>query len=153
MNKINIPIQYFYNLVYCIYFLKMNDEIVYIGKTVNIFKRLSSHVQERKKIFNNIDILVCDKSEMDALEIELIKKHKPKYNIVNNSDNNAELTQRRIISSSITRERNRILEKEIQKEKNRLLKKEFTKNEREIRQSRNIEMAKMYLKEMNIKEI
>lgn len=75
-----------------IYLFKQNNKILYIGKSVNIKARVFSHYQSAKLdskenlIINSadkIDHIICD-SEFKALllEAKLIKKHRPKYNII-----------------------------------------------------------------------
>jgi excinuclease ABC subunit C len=75
----------------CYLFKNKNKEILYIGKAKNLKKRVSSYFQKKnldtKTIFlvshiETLDFIVTD-NEVEALILEnnLIKKHKPKYNI------------------------------------------------------------------------
>lgn len=68
-----------------------NEEIIYIGKAKNLIKRVKSYFRERldrpktrilMDHFNSLEYIVTN-SEKEALILEanLIKKHKPKYNI------------------------------------------------------------------------
>lgn len=70
------------------YFLDQDQNIIYIGKSVNAYKRAMSHFNTKehkgRKLLNdlyNVDF-VATGSELIALllEAEEIKKHKPKYN-------------------------------------------------------------------------
>ena len=70
------------------YFLNKGQEIIYIGKSVNMYNRAVSHFNTKegkgKKMLNylyNVDFIETG-SELIALllEAEEIKKHKPKYN-------------------------------------------------------------------------
>lgn len=70
------------------YFLNKEGEIIYIGKSVNVYNRAMSHFNSKeyksKKMLNdlyNVDFVKTG-SELIALllEAEEIKKHKPKYN-------------------------------------------------------------------------
>ena len=70
------------------YFLDKEGNIIYIGKSINMYNRAISHFntkeQKGKKMLNelyNVDFVVTG-SEMVALllESEEIKKHKPKHN-------------------------------------------------------------------------
>ena len=74
------------------------DKIIYIGKAKNLKKRVSSYfnrIQDNHKTrllvknINRIEHVVVD-SEMDALLLEnnLIKKYKPRYNILLKDDKN-----------------------------------------------------------------
>lgn len=74
-----------------VYFFLKNNDIVYIGKSVNIRARLRSHIEnaktDRKELLitqksNRVGYIVTD-SEFRAilLESDLIRKYKPKYNV------------------------------------------------------------------------
>lgn len=62
----------------CIYFLIKNNEIVYVGQTIDLYARLSAH--SREKDFDAYSFVECNIDELDALEILYIVKFKPKYN-------------------------------------------------------------------------
>jgi excinuclease ABC subunit C len=72
-------------------FLDSKNKIIYIGKAKNLKKRVSSyfsnqgHTGKTAKLISNISFIkhIIVKTESDALLLEnnLIKKHKPKYNI------------------------------------------------------------------------
>jgi DNA polymerase-3 subunit epsilon len=75
------------------YFLDKDGNIIYIGKSTNMYSRAMSHFNSKehkgKKMLNdlyNVDF-VCTGSELIALllESEEIKKHKPPYNKVRKS--------------------------------------------------------------------
>ncbi len=77
------------------YFLDQEQNIIYIGKSVNAYNRAMSHFntkeQKGRKMLNdlyNVDF-VATGSELIALllEAEEIKKHKPKYNRQRKADN------------------------------------------------------------------
>lgn len=76
------------------YFLNKEQEIIYIGKSVNVYNRALSHFNSKehksKKMLNdlyNVDFVETG-SELVALlhEAEEIKKHKPKYNRARKAD-------------------------------------------------------------------
>ncbi|MCW3076357.1 MAG: exonuclease [Bacteroidetes bacterium] len=76
------------------YFLNKEQEIIYIGKSTNVYLRAQSHFntteKKGKKMLNdlfNVDFVPTG-SELIALllEAEEIKKHKPKYNRMRKSD-------------------------------------------------------------------
>lgn len=76
------------------YFLDKDGNIIYIGKSINIYNRavghFNSHEKKSKKMLNelyNVDYVLTG-SEILALlmESEEIKKHKPKYNRRRKSD-------------------------------------------------------------------
>lgn len=76
------------------YFLNKDKEIIYIGKSTNMYNRAVSHfntdIKKNKKMLNelmNVDFVLTG-SELIALllEAEEIKKHKPKYNRMRKSE-------------------------------------------------------------------
>ena len=71
----------------CIYFLYFEEQIVYIGETTQIMPRISAHFKG-SKVFDTFGFFEFKGSRLERLECEaaLIKKHKPKYNIVHNVD-------------------------------------------------------------------
>lgn len=76
----------FYKFIYCL----INDnEVVYVGKTINIQSRISTHHKDESKIFDSFSIItklpneISDK-ELLKLEEKYIKLLKPKYNIMHN---------------------------------------------------------------------
>ena len=62
----------------CVYFLFDGDELVYIGKTDNIFYRIGSHINEGLKKFDRFEMFETQNN--DRLEALLITLLKPKYN-------------------------------------------------------------------------
>jgi len=88
LNKINrlndlditeLPrIPYRKSLKFHIYFLFYNEELVYIGKTTNIQKRLSFHF--KNKTFNSYSVLEVKECDLDLSERVLINKYLPKLN-------------------------------------------------------------------------
>ena len=77
----------FFKFIYC---LINNEEVVYVGKTINIQSRISTHYKDASKIFDSFSIIsklpseISD-SELLKLEEKYIKLLKPKYNIAHNS--------------------------------------------------------------------
>jgi DNA polymerase III subunit epsilon len=76
------------------YFLNKDQEIIYIGKSTNIYQRAIGHFntaeKKGKRMLNdlyNVDFVLTG-SELIALllEAEEIKKHKPKYNRMRKSE-------------------------------------------------------------------
>ena len=73
-----------------------DDEIIYIGKAVNLFNRVHSYFRKNKKSpkigkmvthISYFEYIITD-SEMEALVLEsnLIKKHRPRYNTMLKDD-------------------------------------------------------------------
>lgn len=80
-------------------FLDKNEKIIYIGKSVSLHSRVNSYFLSsadlnlaKKKMIKEIEnieyIITNNKEESLILESTLIKKHKPKYNILMKDDKN-----------------------------------------------------------------
>jgi len=99
MSFYNWPIElkYLPNLISCagnwykkqgLYFLYDNGIIVYIGISKKLVQRWGAHIREGVKKFTHLDFYANENmDELVALERQLIQKHRPKYNILNNPDN------------------------------------------------------------------
>lgn len=61
----------------CIYLLFKGQEIVYIGKSVNLEYRIPVHFD---KDYDYLRYIPCDKDKLFHYELRLIKYFKPKYN-------------------------------------------------------------------------
>tara|TARA_B100000029_G_scaffold239515_1_gene236575 strand:+ start:491 stop:2326 length:1836 start_codon:yes stop_codon:yes gene_type:complete len=76
--------------------LNSNNEILYVGKAKNLLNRLKSYVSEKNHIIRTERMLsqtkkleittTSNESEALLLEANLIKKHKPKFNILLRDD-------------------------------------------------------------------
>lgn len=76
----------FYKFIYC---LIEDNEIVYVGKTINIQSRIVTHKKGELKNFDSFSIIAklpneISDSELLKLEEKYIKLLKPKYNIIHN---------------------------------------------------------------------
>jgi len=65
-----------------VYFLIQSKEIVYIGQTTNILRRINSHIRKRKFHFDRYAFISLPKESLEATEKLYIKKFRPKYNTV-----------------------------------------------------------------------
>ena len=81
----------------CYQYFDKNGELIYIGKAKNLYNRVNSYFMGNKKDSPKLQVMVPQiehiecivvNSEIEALilENELIKKHKPKYNILLKDD-------------------------------------------------------------------
>jgi len=79
--------------------LNNKSAVIYVGKAKNIFKRLSSYVHFSGAEYNKTSIMLAKVYKVDTiitatekealiLEASLIKKYKPKYNIILRDDKN-----------------------------------------------------------------
>ncbi len=63
-----------------IYFLKHNDTVVYVGKSINIKNRITNHIKEKTKVFNNFEFIECEESLLDPTELSYIYFYDPIFN-------------------------------------------------------------------------
>lgn len=69
-----------------VYFLILDEEVVYVGQSSNIHMRLQSHINQDVKLFDDAwYISEKDKPKRLYLEMNLIQMYKPIYNVVTNS--------------------------------------------------------------------
>jgi len=79
------------------YLMKCEGEIIYVGKAVNLKNRVSQYFQNSRdhtvkvramvERIDDFDIVLCDTNlEALILECNLIKRHKPQYNILLKDD-------------------------------------------------------------------
>jgi len=62
----------------CIYFLCKNDEVVYIGKSINLSSRLGTHIT--LKDFDRVFYMNVPAMYLDLQEVEMIDLYQPKLN-------------------------------------------------------------------------
>lgn len=69
--------------IFCVYFLYSEDNLIYIGQTTNIFKRMLKH--RENNWYNEITSIVCYSFDCSAdmvfYEANEIARYKPKYNV------------------------------------------------------------------------
>ena len=61
-----------------IYFLIKDKKVVYVGKSTDLFSRISDH--KRKTGFDSFSFLPCERGDLDRLEMAYILALMPKYN-------------------------------------------------------------------------
>jgi len=60
---------------------EIEKQIIYIGKSKNMPKRILTHMAERKKVFSHFHMRPSPIEEMSMLEVEEIIKYQPYFNI------------------------------------------------------------------------
>lgn len=60
-----------------IYFLVLNESVVYVGQSIDIYSRTGNHSD---KLFNDIYIIECKQEKLNELEKHFILKYQPIYN-------------------------------------------------------------------------
>ena len=84
-----------------IYLLMRGEEVVYVGQSVNVYTRISSHYQTLQRhrkglrplyngtgtwairkliVFDSVKIKICPKKDLDKEELALIQHYQPKNN-------------------------------------------------------------------------
>jgi len=63
-----------------VYFLISGDDIVYVGRSKSIHRRIREHVSDKTKEFDSFCIMECEYYESRRLEIVYIGKFNPRYN-------------------------------------------------------------------------
>lgn len=63
-----------------VYFLLDGMDIVYVGQSENIHKRLSDHIRLKEKQFDAFHFIECHPALLDQLEHSYIAALQPKYN-------------------------------------------------------------------------
>lgn len=62
-----------------VYFLYDGDELVYIGESDNVFRRIGQHIYQKSKKFNRFEIYpTSDRKRLEGFLIDLLH---PKYNV------------------------------------------------------------------------
>jgi hypothetical protein len=66
----------------CIYFLCLDGEVVYVGRTINLAKRISTHGEDKGKLFDRVFYLPTAENDLEWVEVKFISLLKPQYNRV-----------------------------------------------------------------------
>lgn len=64
----------------CVYLLLKDNEIVYVGKSKNIFNRLSEHVDN--KVYDSIFMDYMDEKDLYLKELIYINRYRPIHNLI-----------------------------------------------------------------------
>lgn len=68
------------NVICGVYFLILNNEIVYVGQSINIISRIMAHNADANKTFDSVSYIKCEKEKLDAIESYYINKFLPLQN-------------------------------------------------------------------------
>jgi len=69
-----------------IYFLLKGQDVVYVGQSVNTFKRILDHISDKRKRFDSFYVLDANKEDLNTLEHMYILKFKPIHNFSKKMD-------------------------------------------------------------------
>ena len=65
-----------------IYILYHQDEVVYVGQSINPYQRMAQHMRDKR--FTDIRIMSCKRTRMSYWEQKLIQAYNPRYNVTHN---------------------------------------------------------------------
>lgn len=68
-----------WNGCYFVYFLMLNEEVVYIGRTSDLYSRVCAH-NSTKEFDKIVASEFTTKAAMKRIEVDLINLHKPVFN-------------------------------------------------------------------------
>lgn len=63
-----------------VYFLIEGQDVVYVGQSADVVRRVNEHLDRGRKKFDAAMYLTCSLGELDELEEHFIKALKPRYN-------------------------------------------------------------------------
>lgn len=66
--------------MFCVYFLKKDGEIVYVGQTMDMKARVYKHNHSRYISFDSVEYTITNKCNVNNLETYYILKYKPFHN-------------------------------------------------------------------------
>lgn len=89
--------------MYIYKFYNIKKDLLYIGKTEDLLRRMNQHFKDDFKEWKNdiehIEFSMCsNKTEMDLQEIYLINRCKPKYNIRDNREDDVSTMKFRVLN-------------------------------------------------------
>jgi len=64
-----------------VYFLVMNDEVVYVGQSRDVAYRIRQHQERKKDEFDRVFVVTCDPDMLACVEEAYISELKPKLNV------------------------------------------------------------------------
>lgn len=63
-----------------IYFLIHEEEVIYVGQSIDFYSRLAAHLRTFK--FDSVTVIECPREKLDSLELLYIQKFSPRCNIM-----------------------------------------------------------------------
>ena len=72
-----------------VYILYRNEEVVYVGQSINPYQRMAQHLRDKE--FTHIRILICRKCRMSFWEQKLIQAYNPMYNVTHTKKKSGKL--------------------------------------------------------------
>lgn len=63
-----------------VYLLTLRGRVVYVGQSVDVAARVSTHLHEREKGFDGVRFVPCDEDDLTRVENILIERYSPSLN-------------------------------------------------------------------------
>ena len=63
-----------------VYFLTFRNTVVYVGQTTCIKNRISGHISEQEKVFDDFYFMECSKNMLESTELSYIIAYDPIFN-------------------------------------------------------------------------
>lgn len=64
-----------------IYFLLAEGEVVYVGQSVDMRRRVADHIGDGLKVFDAVSFVPCHPDKLISVEAKFIRRYAPKYNL------------------------------------------------------------------------
>ncbi len=64
----------------CVYFLCLGEEIVYVGQSIGLARRIIDHSEDDRKLFDRVFYLHVPKKQLSRIEAKFIAELKPRLN-------------------------------------------------------------------------
>ncbi len=80
-----------------IYILYLDNKIVYVGQSVNMYSRIQTHLSEGIKSFDEVEFIPTKYELLKKEELKLIEQHTPVYNISGNPLAQPKIPQRKTV--------------------------------------------------------
>lgn len=68
-----------------VYFLIHDNDVVYVGESLNVYSRINTHALDKDKTFTHYYVIFCPPEHRKELEKSYIKDFSPVYNVALNS--------------------------------------------------------------------
>lgn len=64
-----------------VYLLKCKGVVVYVGQSVELWRRLYTHLNKKWIAFDAVEVIACAKYDLSRIEAQLVEQYAPKGNV------------------------------------------------------------------------